>query len=291
MSNDSQNGRKEQKFSIAEPHDLSPRSKWMRDYYFKGDEREWKNQYMAFTTGTDWDIIWNEIDYYVAPEVHFYIGNKGKGVFESSLRSMAVQVELPDNFWQLSLPERRMIFFEEVMINHIPHEIISENDLVAGGRFNTQLSKCLTKKEAKKHWKKNINTRQKFFKYHKSGFGNVGATGGHLIPDHETIIKYGFKYVHEMALNEYEKLSQKEKNAEKGAELRAMIKAAEIPRKLAKKYADECRNLKESASTPERVEELEQMAKNLERVPWEPAETFWQGIQALWLGFIQEGCA
>jgi len=274
---------KSKKYEIAEPHDLSPRSKWMRDYYFKGDEREWKNQYMAFTTGADWDTIWNETDYYVAPETHFYIGNKGKGVFESSLRSMAVQVELPDNFWKLPLPERRMIFFEEVIVNHVPHEIISENDLVAGGRFNTQLSKCLTKNEAKKHWKKNINARQEFFKYHKSGFGNVGATPGHLIPDHETIIKRGFKHVYEMATKKYDKLNQKEKNSEKGAELRAMIKAAEIPRKLAKKYAEECRSLKETASTPERVEELEQMAKNLERVPWEPAETFWQGIQAIWL--------
>jgi pyruvate-formate lyase len=274
---------KDKKYEIAKPHDLSPRSKWMRDYYFKGDERKWKNQYMAFTTGTDWDIIWNESDYYVAPEVHFYIGNKGKGVFESSLRSMAVQVKLPEGFWKLSLPERRMIFFEEVIVNYVPHEIISENDLIAGGRFNTQLSKCLTEKEAKQHWKKNANARQEFFKYHKSGFGNVGATGGHIIPDHETIIKKGFKYVYERATREYEKMSQKEKDGEKGAELRAMIKAAEIPRKLAKKYAEECRTLKETASTPERVEELEQMAKNLELVPWEPAKTFWQGIQALWL--------
>ncbi|MBY9004731.1 MAG: hypothetical protein KGD73_12210, partial [Candidatus Lokiarchaeota archaeon] len=274
---------KKKKYEIAEPHDMSPRSKWMRDYYFKGDEREWKNQYMAFTTGTDWDIIWNETDYYIAPETHFYIGNKGKGVFESSLRSMAVQVELPDNFWKLSLPERRMIFFEEVMVNHVPHEIISNNDLIAGGRFNIQLSKCLTEKEAKAHWKKNIKTRHKFFKYHKSGFGNVGATAGHLIPDYETIIKRGFKYVYEKATNGYDKLSQKEKNSEKGAELLAMIKAAEIPRKIAKKYAEECRTLKETASTPERIEELEQMAKNLEQVPWEPAKTFWQGIQAVWL--------
>ena len=26
----------ETKFPIAEPHDLPPRSKWLRDYYFKG---------------------------------------------------------------------------------------------------------------------------------------------------------------------------------------------------------------------------------------------------------------
>ncbi|MHA1706610.1 MAG: pyruvate formate lyase family protein [Promethearchaeota archaeon] len=283
MSNESGLEKSPKKFQIAEPHGLSPRSKWLRDYYFKGTEREWNNQYMSFTTGTDWDIVWNETDYYVAPEVHFYIGNKGKGVFETSLRSMAIKVDLPDDFWKLSLPERRILFFEKVMLDYIPQEIISDNDLIAGGRFNTQLSKCFTKKEAKKYWKKNIKARQKFFKYHQSGFGNCGATGGHLIPDHETVVKKGFKFIYEKAKKRYEELSEKEKKGPKGQELRAMMRAAEIPRKLAKKYADECRRLKQHAKTQERIEELEQMAKNLERVPWEPAETFWQGVQAVWL--------
>jgi len=45
--------KEEPKFSIAEPYHLSKRSKWLRDYYFKGVEREWNNEYMPFTTGTD----------------------------------------------------------------------------------------------------------------------------------------------------------------------------------------------------------------------------------------------
>jgi pyruvate-formate lyase len=276
-------GSNSKKYAIAEPHDLSPRSKWMREYYFKGSKREWNNQYMPFTTGTDWDIIWNETDYYVAPEVHFYIGNKGKGVFESSLRSMAAPVTLPVDFWKLSLQERRITFFEEVMLNYIPQEIISENDLIAGGRFNAQLSKCFTEKEAKTYWKKNIQSRNSFFKYHKTGFGNLGATAGHIIPDYEDVVKKGFKFFNQKAKKSYEKLSQKEKKSDKGAELKAMIQATEIPRKLALKYAEECRRLKESTNNPVRRDELEQMALNLEKVPWEPAETFWQGLQAIWI--------
>ncbi|MFW9781759.1 MAG: pyruvate formate lyase family protein [Candidatus Heimdallarchaeota archaeon] len=272
-----------QRFKIAEPHDLSKRSKWLRDYYFKGAEREWNNQWMAFTTGTDWDIIWNEGDYYIVPEVHTFIGNKGKGVFASSFRSMAVSVKLPENFWGLSLPERRIAFFEKVVLDYIPQEIISENDLIGGGRFNTQLSKCLNKNEANKFWKMNLKVRRKLFKFNKSGFGNLGATGGHIIPDYETILNKGFKYIHKKAEENYQKLSIKEKKGSKGQELRAMIMAAEIPRKLAKKYAEECRRLKEKTSSHERAEELEQMAHNLERVPWEPSETFWQGVQSIWL--------
>jgi len=284
INQDSQ--KEEPKFPIAESLDLSPRSKWLRDYYFKGLKREWNNQFMPFTTGTDWDIVFHEGDFYVSPEVYYYIqilGKNDKGVFASSFRSMAIPVELPDNFWGLSLTERRAVFFEKVVLDYIPQEIISENDLIAGGRFNTQLSKCFNKEEAKEYWKKNIRNREAVFNFHKSGFGNLGATSGHIIPDYEFVVKEGFKYRYQKAKKIYDKLSEEEKSGSKGEELRAMMISAEIPRKLAKKYADECRRLKEEATKPERTKELEQMAKNLERVPWEPAETFWQGVQAVWL--------
>ncbi len=282
-SDDATVKQKQRKFQIAEPHNLSPRSKWLRDYYFKGVEREWNNEFMPFSTGTDWDLIWNEFDYYIVPEIHTYIGNKGKGVFESSFRSMAITVNsLPENFWELSIPERKTMFFEEVILNYVPQEIISDNDLIAGGRFNPQLSHCLTKQETKKFWKRVLKSRNKFFKYHKSGFGNAGATSGHLIPDYKTVITKGFKYLNEQAKKSYDKLSNSEKKGSKGHELKAMIQSTEIPRKLALKYAEECRRLKTTAPTAERKEELEQMAKNLECVPWEPAETFWQGVQAVW---------
>ncbi|MFX0071551.1 MAG: pyruvate formate lyase family protein [Candidatus Hermodarchaeota archaeon] len=286
-------------FKIAEPHDLSPRSKWLRDYYFKGAEREWNNQFSPFTTGTDWDIVWHETDYYVAPETHTYVGVKDEGVFHSTFRSMATEVTtLPKamkdafevaklslsakDFWDLSLPERRAVFFREVMLNYIPQEIVGPS-LLGGSRFNTQLSKCFTKDEAKNYWKKNLKARKDFFKYHKSGFGNTGATAGHIIPNHETVIKKGFKFLYETATISYNKLSEKEKKGTKGQELRAMIISTLFIRELAQKYAEECRRQKKDAPTQERAEELEQMAKNLEHVPWEPAETFWQGVQALWI--------
>ncbi|NVM36635.1 MAG: hypothetical protein HWN81_13650 [Candidatus Lokiarchaeota archaeon] len=278
--------RKKLKFPIAESHGLSPRSKWLRDYYFKGLDREWNNQFMPFTTGTDWDIIFSEGDYYITPELYYYIqvlGKNDKGVFASSFRSMAIIVDLPDYFWELSLSERRAKFFEKVMLDYIPQEIISKNDLIAGGRFNTQLSKCFNQEEAKEYWKKNIRNREALFKFHRSGFGNLGATPGHIIPDYETIVMKGFKYIYEKARQTYDKLSEDEKSGAKGGELRAMMISAEIPKKLAKKYAEECRKLKNETKNPERIEELELMAKNLEKVPWAPAETFWQGVQAIWL--------
>ena len=272
------------KFKVAEPHDLSPRAKWLRDYYFKGNDREWYNEYMPFTTGAPWgDRIWNEGDFYIVPDTYAFIGENTKGLFNMSLELMAQKVELPEGFWDLSLPERRMLFFQEVMLNYIPQEIISENDLIAGGQFNTQLSKCLNEREYKQFEKENLRNRHAAYKYHRNGFGNVGATGGHLIVDYKTVLTKGFKFIYNKVKETYEKLSKKEKQGAKGQELRAMMISAEIPRKLAQKYLEECQRLLKNKTSESRKKELKQMIENLKIVPWEPAKTFWQAIQSLWL--------
>ncbi|NLG30913.1 MAG: hypothetical protein GX551_07050, partial [Clostridiaceae bacterium] len=54
--------------AIKEPGALSPRVKWLRDYYFRGTERNWNNEYLVYTTGTPWDIQFDEITYYIVPE-------------------------------------------------------------------------------------------------------------------------------------------------------------------------------------------------------------------------------
>ncbi|MHA1325339.1 MAG: pyruvate formate lyase family protein, partial [Candidatus Helarchaeota archaeon] len=271
------------KFPLAMPHDLSPRSKWLRDFYFQGLKRKWNNEYMPFTTGMPWDRLWFEGDYYIVPEMMAFMGTKSRGVFGTSIDLMGIPVKLPDDFWRKSLPERRVIFFREVMLNYIPQEIIGEADLIAGGRFNTQLSKCFTQNEEKHFNKKILHARKKVFEFQENGFGNAGATGGHLIADYETILKKGFKYIYQKAKSSYDSLTDEEKRGPKGAELRAMMMAAEIPRELAEKYAEECRQLMNQTSNEVRKKELEQMAQNLEIVPWNPAQTFWQAVQSLWL--------
>ncbi len=47
-----------------------------------------------------------------------------------------------------------------------------------------------------------------------------------------------------------------------------------------------CRELAAAEEDPTRAQELEQMAANLDRVPWEPARTFWEAVQALWLNHM-----
>jgi len=119
--------------------------------------------------------------------------------------------------------------------------------------------------------------------FHDHGYGNAGATSGHLIPDHERTLKIGWKGISADLEARYHQLSDGDRNGSKGAQLKAMTTAATMPRELAAKYASLCRDMAEKEDAPERKTELYSMAENLDRVPWEPATTFWEAIQALWL--------
>ena len=81
----------------------------------------------------------------------------------------------------------------------------------------------------------------------------------------------------------YTALSEGDKNSQKGAQLRAMMTAASMPRDLAAEYSKECQEMASQEADPQRQQELLQMALNLSRVPWEPTQNFWEALQSLWL--------
>ena len=128
---------------LKTPANLSPRIQWLRDYYFQGADRRWNNQFLAWSTGTPWDVQFNEMTFYIVPETYALLQT-----LRGSFRQAARNVDLPDDFWSRSLPERRAWFVKEVMVNHVPREILP-GDLMAGARFNLQTSLCLTEEEQK----------------------------------------------------------------------------------------------------------------------------------------------
>ncbi|HNR51532.1 MAG TPA: pyruvate formate lyase family protein, partial [Deltaproteobacteria bacterium] len=268
------------KGKIKEPKNLSPRIRWLRDYYFRGAQRAWNNEFTAWSTGTPWDVQFDEMTFYIVPETYAFLQT-----FRSSMQQAARTVRLHPDFWSWSLPERKAWFTKEVMVNYVPREILP-GDLIAGGRFNVQTSMCWTKKEAKErdrliYGKKGARASMKWF--HDHGYGNSGATSGHLIPWYERVLKIGFKGIFEDLSRRYEQLSGKEKKGGKGCQLRAMMIAATMPRDLAEKYALLCEDLAAPENDQERKAELVRMAENLKKVPWEPAHTFWEAVQALWI--------
>ena len=268
------------KVAIKEPHNLSPRVKWLRDFYFQGIKRPWNNEYTSWTTGTPWDFQYQEASFHIVPETFSFFQT-----FRSSFRQNARPVALHKDFWTWSIAERRAWFLKEVMVKYLPKELLP-GDLIAGARFNVMLSTCLTKKEAKEYaeniFSKN-GARQALFWFHNHGYGNTGATSGHIIPDYERVLKEGWKGIYREIEQFYNALSEVEKKGEKGAQLQAMLTAATLARDLAAEYAKACRKLAGKEKDKERKAELEQMASNLDRVPWEPARTFWEAMQSLWL--------
>ncbi len=268
---------------IKAPRGLSQRIQWLRDYYFKGTERPWNNESIAWTTGTPWDIQFNEMTFYIVPETYTLLQTL-RGSYHQAARA----IELDKDFWKWPQVERRAWFVKEVMVHYMPKEILP-GDLIAGGRFNVQTSLCLDRAEQDAFdqallGKNGARARMKWF--HDHGYGNAGATSGHLIPDHERALKIGWKGISADLETRYHHLSQRDKKGEKGAQLRAMMTAATMPRDLAAAYADLCQHLAEGQTDIYRREELLKMARNLARVPWEPAGTFWEALQALWINHM-----
>ena len=268
---------------IKEPKGLSPRIQWLRDYYFQGAERAWNNEFVAWTTGTSWDVQFNETNFYIVPETYALLQT-----LRGSYRQAARKIDLDPDFWSWSIVERRAWFVREVMVAYMPKEILP-GDLIAGGRFNIQTSLCLNAKEQKEYdeavlGKNGSRTKMKWF--HDHGYGNAGATSGHLIPDHERLLKMGWKGIYADLEVKYGALRDSDKVGAAGDQLRAMMTAATMARDLAVKYKGVCIDLAASEGNPPRRQELLQMAQNLEWVPWEPARTFWEAVQALWINHM-----
>jgi formate C-acetyltransferase len=100
------------------------------------------------------------------------------------------------------------------------------------------------------------------------------------------VIKAGFAGIHRDLQILYNELSKEDKQGPKGAQLKAMLTAATLPRDLAAKYRELCQALAVNETDSQRRKELTLIAENLSIVPWEPPQTFWQSLQALWLAHM-----
>jgi len=266
--------------SIKKPSNLSPRIQWLYDYYFLGANRKWNNEHKSFSTGTLWDVQYNELNYYIVPETYAFFQT-----FRAAYRQTARKVPVPEGFWELSIAERRALFNKMIMVSYLPQEILT-GDLIAGARFNIHTSACLTKQEQSARDKAIVGkkgVRQAVFDFHNHGFGNCGPTSGHLIPGYAEILQHGFKKIYADLSRTYLSLNSAEQKGKQGQQLKAMLTACEMPRDLAFVYACLADSIAEKETDSARITELRQMAENLRRVPWEGATDFWEAVQSLWI--------
>ena len=265
---------------VKEPFDLSPRIQWLRDYYFQGDKRGWNNEFAAFSTGTPWDEVFDETSFLIVPEVYSFLPT-----FRKSFQMAARTIEPPKGFFSLSLPERRAWIIKEAIVNRMPQEILP-GDLIAGGRFNLMASRCWSKDEAKARNERMLGKdgiRKATFEFQDRGYGNCGATSGHLIPDYPSVLQKGFSGIKADLLARFNALSAADKTGTKGGQLRGMIMSCDIPVELAAKYASLCETLANNEPDAARKAELIAMQQILRRVPNEPARNFYEALQSLWL--------
>jgi len=253
---------------------LPPRVKRLREEYYAIAERPYfRNEVMPFTTGTDWDVVWSPVNWGIIPELVPFMG-----AFSESLRVMAREVELPQGFWDKSLVMRRALFFREVCRYYLPVHIL-EGELVVGGQFNTALSRCHDRKEAKGWHKQTGKWWKKATEINELGIGNTGAVPGHLIPDYPRILRQGFAGIYA----ELERLKGETTDPAHADFLEALMLCCEAAREVAERYADEADRLATEESDAGRAAELREIARICRKVPWEPAETFHEALQSLWL--------
>jgi formate C-acetyltransferase len=124
--------------------------------------------------------------------------------------------------------------------------------------------------------------RQKGEMLNRLGVGNCGAVPGHLIPNYPRVLRQGFQVI----TAELEETQRVTKDRRRHDLLRALLICCEAARDLAGRYADEADRLAEQEPDAQRQTELREIARICRKVPWEPAETFHEALQALWFAHM-----
>ncbi|MBN1658937.1 MAG: formate C-acetyltransferase/glycerol dehydratase family glycyl radical enzyme [Anaerolineae bacterium] len=253
---------------------LSPRVCRLRDQYWDFYRRDYTNEVRAYSTGTPHDQCYTPWSWSNVPEMMiFFPGSK------AYLLSSAETVRLPSGFWQEPLVVRRAIFFKRVVEEHLPVQIL-DGELVVGSHFSTAFSFTLTRSEAREFERLEKKFMAKVSWLDKVGIGNCGAVPGHLIPDYPRVLREGWRSIAEEADRVASSASA---TAERRALATAIKACAEGVHALAGRYAAKAARLAEREVDPTRGEELREIARICGKVPWEPAETFTEALQALWL--------
>jgi len=253
---------------------LSPRIQRLRDYYWHFYDREITNEVRAYTTGTPWDTVYSIWSWTNVPEMALFF----KGT-RSYLLAAARPVSLPANFWNEPLVVRRALFFREVLQHHLPTQIL-DGELVVGFHFNTALSRCLKKDEARARDKAEQDFFQEWQTLNSVGVGNCGAVPGHLIPDYPKVLRIGWQGI---AMQAQAVLDNPQSHAAQRDLAHAILICADAVRLVSHRYAAEADRLAAAETDPARQAELNEIARICRKVPWLPAETFPEALQSLWM--------
>jgi len=243
------------------------------DEYWSFYEREYyRNECLAYSTGDPWDELYAPYNWGVVPEVFLFAQ-----ITRHTVKAMAEKVEVPPDFYRLSIAERRALFFNLVLEKHLPAQVL-EGELIVGSHFNTALSKNLDKKEAARWARDTYRWFKQMTEAHDLGLGNTGAIPGHLIPNYRKVLQIGFRGIAEQVS---ERMAG-ENSPEKLAYLNALKISTGAPLIISRRFAEVISGILEKEKDPGRREELSRMREIVSRVPYEKPRSFWEALQALW---------
>jgi formate C-acetyltransferase len=252
---------------------LSPRVRRLREQYWSFYERPYTNEVRAFTTGTEWDTVYSKWSWTNVPEAAVFL----PGVC-SYLLAAATPVELPRGFWDEPLVVRCALFFREVARRYLPVEIL-DGELIAGSHFNTALSRCLNKQEARTRDREEQAFLPEWHALNDVGVGNCGAVPGHLVPNYRKALRVGWRGLRDEA----QAVASDPANTREQRDLaRAITICADAVKDYMHRNAVEAERLAVIAPDPARAAELREIARIMRKVPWEPPATFPEALQALW---------
>ena len=257
---------------------LSPRIIRLRDYYFLDEEREFQNNVMSFTTGIPNDVVYQILDFISVPDM---LG----GVLRANrdgLAAMAIELDLPPDFWQQPLVIRKALFFQRVL-QEIPVDIL-DHELIVGGRFCTSLSTCLTEGDTGEFTVIEAELIDKSERILSLGLSCGGITPGHIIQNHARVLEEGFRGIK----GEAEGYLERTASGAKRELLRAIIICCDAIGEFSHRYAEEARRLARAETETGRKEELLKIAEVCDWVPYNPARTFHEALQATWFSHMVE---
>lgn len=252
---------------------LSPRVQRLRDQYWSFYDRAYTNEVRGYTTGTPWDTVYSTWSWTNVPEVAPFLPGE-----RSYLLAGAAAVDLPPGFWKEPLVVRQALFFRAVVETHLPVQVL-QGELIVGSHFSTALSRCLNKKEARQRDRQEQSFLEEWKQLNDFGVGNCAAVPGHLVPDYPRALHLGWKGIRAQA---QAVVDDPHSTPEQRDLARAIVIAAEAVRVYMQRYVAELERLLSVEVDPARKAELEQMRSICARVPWEPAQSFPQALQALW---------
>lgn len=111
----------------------------------------------------------------------------------------------------------------------------------------------------------------------------VCANGSHFIPAWTEVINGGFKQYYETAKGHLEALDPNDPSSiEKREFYGGIMEVALAVREWADRLSAACTRKAEAEQDPVRKAELVEMAAMMKRVPWEPAQTFYEACEIAW---------